>query len=346
MQRVYQTQTKPLAPSAFPDVDFEEAIRRVLRFPAVGSKKFLVTIGDRSITGLVARDQMVGRYQVPVADSAVTLAGFDTYCGEAMAMGERPALATVASAASARMAVAESLTNLMGVPLESLDRVVLSANWMAAADHEGQNQALHEAVSAVGRELCPALGIAIPVGKDSLSMQTSWIRSEDSQSVTSPVTLNISAFGPITDVRNVITPELRRGETQLLLLTLNHKARLGGSAISQVFEGFEDECPDIDDAKMLKVFLETVQKLCANRRVLALHDRSDGGLIVTVLEMAFAGRIGVDIFASDNVLADLFNEEVGIGAVLLEAQGGPLSHQDTMRSLKLFGNEVLPALKD
>ena len=312
VQRVYQTQTKPLAPPAFPDVDFEEAIRRVLRFPAVGSKKFLVTIGDRSITGLVARDQMVGRYQVPVADSAVTLAGFDTYRGEAMAMGERPALATVDSAASARMAVAESLTNLMGVPLESLDRVVLSANWMAAADHEGQNQALHEAVSAVGLELCPALGIAIPVGKDSLSMQTSWITSEDSQSVTSPVTLNISAFGPITDARNVITPELRLGETQLLLLTLTRKARLGGSAISQVFDGFEDECPDIDDSKTLKVFLETVQKLCATRRVMALHDRSDGGLIVTVLEMAFAGRIGVDILASENLLADLFNEEVGI----------------------------------
>mgnify|MGYP003915648535 FL=1 len=210
------------------------------------------------------------------------------------------------------MAVAESLTNLMGAPLESLDRVVLSANWMAAADHEGQNQALHEAVNAVGMELCPALGIAIPVGKDSLSMQTSWITSEDSQSVTSPVTLNVSAFGPITDARNVITPELRHGETQLLLLTLNGKVRLGGSAISQVIEGFEDECPDIDDAKMLKVFLETVQKLCANRRILALHDRSDGGLIATVLEMAFASRIGVDVLASENLLADLFNEEVGI----------------------------------
>jgi phosphoribosylformylglycinamidine synthase len=183
---------------------------------------------------------------------------------------------------------------------------------MAAADHEGQNQALHEAVSAVGLELCPALGIAIPVGKDSLSMQTSWITSEDSRSVTSPVTLNISAFGPITDARNVITPELRLGETQLLLLTLNREARLGGSVISQVFEGFEDECPDIDDSKTLKVFLETVQKLCATRRVMALHDRSDGGLIVAVLEMAFAGRIGVDILASENLLADLFNEEVGI----------------------------------
>jgi len=311
-EREYQSQTKSVVPREIPDVDLEEAIRRVLRFPAVGSKKFLVTIGDRSITGLVARDQMIGRYQVPVADAAVTLAGFDTYRGEAMAMGERPALATLDSSASARMAVAESLTNLMGAPLESLDRVVLSANWMAAADHEGQNQALHEAVNAVGMELCPALGIAIPVGKDSLSMQTSWITSEDSQSVTSPVTLNVSAFGPITDARNVITPELRHGETQLLLLTLNGKVRLGGSAISQVVEGFEDECPDIDDAKMLKVFLETVQKLCANRRILALHDRSDGGLIATVLEMAFASRIGVDVLASENLLPDLFNEEVGI----------------------------------
>ena len=312
VRRTYQTQTKSVVPREIPDVDLAEAIQRVLRFPAVGSKKFLVTIGDRSITGLVARDQMIGRYQVPVADAAVTLAGFDTYRGEAMAMGERPALATLDSSASARMAVAESLTNLMGAPLESLDRVVLSANWMAAADHDGQNQALREAVSAVGLELCPALGIAIPVGKDSLSMQTSWVTSEDSQSVTSPVTLNVSAFAPITDARNVITPELRGGETQLLLLTLNRKVRLGGSAISQVVEGFEDECPDIDDAKTLKIFLETVQKLCASGRVLALHDRSDGGLIVAVLEMAFAGRIGVDILASENLLADLFNEEVGI----------------------------------
>ena len=167
----------------------------------------------------------------------------------------------------------------MGVPLESLHRVVLSANWMAAADHEGQNQALHEAVRAVGMELCPDLGIAIPVGKDSLSMQTSWITAEDSQSVTSPVTLNISAFGPVTDARRVITPELRGGETEILLLTLNRKARLGGSAISQVFEGIEGECPDVDDGKDLKLFLETILKLCRSRSVLALHDRSDGCLL-------------------------------------------------------------------
>ncbi|MDC0237806.1 phosphoribosylformylglycinamidine synthase [Gammaproteobacteria bacterium] len=312
VQRAYQTETKSGAPDAMPKVDLNEAIPRVLRFPAVGSKKFLVTIGDRSITGLVARDQMVGPYQVPVADSAVTLAGFDTYRGEAMAMGERPALATIDPSASARMAVAESLTNLMGAPLESLHRVVLSANWMAAADHEGQNQALHEAVRAVGMELCPDLGIAIPVGKDSLSMQTSWITAEDSQSVTSPVTLNISAFGPVTDARRVITPELRGGETEILLLTLNRKARLGGSAISQVFEGIEGECPDVDDGKDLKLFLETILKLCRSRRVLALHDRSDGGLIVTILEMAFAGRVGVDILAFDDLVPDLFNEEVGV----------------------------------
>ncbi|MFP6796748.1 MAG: phosphoribosylformylglycinamidine synthase, partial [Pseudomonadales bacterium] len=312
LQRSYQIRARSFAPCEIPEVELEEAIRRVLRFPAVGSKKFLVTIGDRSVSGLVARDQMVGCHQVPVADAAVTLSGFDTYWGEAMAMGERPALAVVDSAASARMAVAESLTNLMGVPLESLDRVVLSANWMAAADKDGQNQALYEAVSAVGLELCPVLGIAIPVGKDSLSMQTSWTTSEVSRSVTSPVTLNISAFGPVTDARNVITPELCSGETQLLLLTLNRKTRLGGSALSQVFEGFEDECPDIDDAATLKGYLETVQTFCATRRVLALHDRSDGGLIVTLLEMAFAGRVGVDIRASDNVVPDLFNEEVGV----------------------------------
>ena len=294
------------------EMSLSDAVDRVLRFPAVGSKKFLVTIGDRSITGLVARDQLVGPHQVPVADAAVTLADFETYAGEAMAMGERSPLAVVDPAASARIAVGEALTNLAGVPVPEIGRIVLSANWMAAAGSPGEDQALHEAVTAVGMELCPALGIAIPVGKDSLSMRTQWSSAGVERSVTSPVTLNVTAFAPVTDVRRVLTPALVRGETQLVLLSLSASERMGASAFAQVFNQIGDATPDIDDPLRLKALFEHVQSLVHDEIALAIHDRSDGGLLVTLLEMAFAGRIGLDIEMAGEWQTALFNEELGV----------------------------------
>ena len=318
MTRRYATATHPLGRFRHRDIDLAEAIDRVLRFPAVASKKFLVTIGDRSVTGLVARDQMVGPHQVPVADVGVTLAGFDTYCGEAMAMGERSPVAVRDARAAARLAVAEALTNLFAAPVTDLSRVVLSANWMAAAGHEGQDQALREAVTAVGEEFCPALGIAVPVGKDSLSMQSRW-RSEDAadQRVVSPVTLNVTAFAPVNDARRTLTPLLPDDAQTLCLVAPRRDSRLGASALEQCFpECVEDAGaapPDVDDAGELKRMLEALQALCAEGLVSAWHDRSDGGLLVTLLEMSFATRCGLDIHVgAGDPLAELFAEEVGV----------------------------------
>jgi phosphoribosylformylglycinamidine synthase len=316
MERSFDTQPYPSTALDLAQLDLGDALARVLRFPSVGSKAFLITIGDRSVTGLVARDQMVGPWQVPVADAAVTLTSLKGFQGEVMAMGERPPLALLNPAASARMAVAEALTNIASVLVEDLSRVALSANWMAACGRGQEDQALYEAVHAVGMELCPALGIAIPVGKDSLSMHTRWQTEGGTASVTAPVTLNVTAFAPVPDVRSAATPVLRREpDTTLLLLDPSGgRARLGGSALAQCWRQLGDEVPDVDDAGRFKELFNFIQDLHRDDLVLAYHDRSDGGLIVTALEMAFAGRCGLQLElggASDDLLAQLFTEELG-----------------------------------
>ncbi len=297
------------------DIDIAEAVGRVLRFPAVASKRFLITIGDRSITGLVGREQMVGPWQLPVSDVAVTLGGFTTYQGEAFAMGERSPLALIDAAASARMAVGEALTNLYASDVNDLARVVLSANWMAAAGENAEEQALFDAVHAVGMELCPALGIAIPVGKDSLSMRTAWTDEAGvEREVSSPMTLIVSAFALIEDARLTLTPVLRRVPSRLLLVDLGGgRNRLGGSALAQVCGQLGDVCPNVDDARLLASALNAVQALRRDGRLLAYHDRSDGGLLATLAEMAFAGRVGWRInIEEEDLLAALFAEELGV----------------------------------
>ncbi|PRY71746.1 phosphoribosylformylglycinamidine synthase [Halomonas ventosae] len=304
MQREFQRRAKTLSGVMLDNLDLREAMDRVLRLPAVASKSFLITIGDRSITGQVARDQMVGPWQVPVADVAVTTASFDTHAGEAMAMGERPPVALIDPAASARLAVAETITNLAAAPIDTLGDIKLSANWMSAADHPGENQALYDAVHAVGMELCPALGIAIPVGKDSMSMRTAWQESdgEDGQveekSVTSPLSLSVTGFAPVSDAMRTLTPQinLEQDESDLLLIDLGGgRNRLGGSALAQVYGQVGNECPDLDDPEDLKAFFAVIQGLNAEGTLLAYHDRSDGGLLVTLLEMAFAAHAGLEI---------------------------------------------------
>ncbi|PWF90584.1 phosphoribosylformylglycinamidine synthase [Shewanella algae] len=298
-------------------IDLAQAVKRVLTLPTVADKSFLITIGDRTVTGLVNRDQMVGPWQVPVADCAVTAASFDSYVGEAMSMGERTPLALLDFGASARMAVAESLLNMAGADIGSLKRIKLSANWMSAAGHPGEDAGLYEAVKAVGEELCPELELTIPVGKDSMSMKTAWEDKGEQKAVTAPMSLIISAFGAVRDIRNTVTPELRtdKGETVLLLADLaKGKTRLGGSCLAQVFGELGDIAPDLDQAAVLKGFFEVTQQLVAERSLLAYHDKSDGGLFTTLVEMAFAGHTGlnVDISAlAGSALARLFNEELG-----------------------------------
>ncbi|MBN1656328.1 MAG: phosphoribosylformylglycinamidine synthase [Deltaproteobacteria bacterium] len=299
------------------EVDLQEAAMRLLRLPAIADKTFLVTIGDRTVSGLISRDQMVGPWQVPVADAAVTLTDYDGYRGEALAMGERTPIALIDAAASARMAVAEAVTNIASAPIESLGKVKLSANWMAAAGHPGQDLALYQAVKAVGMELCPELGLTIPVGKDSMSLRTLWREGDTPKSVVAPVSLIVSACAPVADVRRVLTPELRvdAGETTLYLIDLGAgKNRLGGSALAQVYGRLGDQPPDVDDAQRLIAFFSAIQKLNRQGLILAYHDRSDGGLFVTLCEMAFAGNCGLEI-SLDALGADpkaiLFSEELG-----------------------------------
>lgn len=308
----------------------ENDLLNVLRFPAVGSKSFLITIGDRSVGGLVARDQMVGPWQVPVADSAVTLHSFHGFTGEAMAVGERTPLAVVNSPAAARMAVTEAITNIASAPIARLADVRLSANWMAAAGEEGQDAALFEAVHAVGMELCPALGIAIPVGKDSLSLKTDWMDNDQPRHMLAPVSLAITAFAPVTDARLAVTPQLKfAGEdSHLLLIDLGHGAdRLGGSCLEQVHGVFSDQVPDLDNARDLAGFFATIQALMADGQILAYHDRSDGGLITTLCEMAFAGRCGLALSFDEALMGDgdrlrarLFAEEPGAVIQIAESQ--------------------------
>ncbi|BCV67239.1 phosphoribosylformylglycinamidine synthase [Shewanella carassii] len=298
-------------------IDLAQAVKRVLTLPTVADKSFLITIGDRTVTGLVNRDQMVGPWQVPVADCAVTAASFDSYVGEAMSMGERTPLALLDFGASARMAVAESLLNMAGADIGSLKRIKLSANWMSAAGHPGEDAGLYEAVKAVGEELCPELELTIPVGKDSMSMKTAWEDKGEQKAVTAPMSLIISAFGAVRDIRNTVTPELRtdKGETLLLLADLaKGKTRLGGSCLAQVFGELGDIAPDLDQAAVLKGFFEVTQQLVAERSLLAYHDKSDGGLFTTLVEMAFAGHTGLKVDISvlaGSALARLFNEELG-----------------------------------
>ncbi len=298
-------------------LSIEAVAERVLRLPSVASKMFLITIGDRTVTGLVARDQLVGPWQTPVADVAVTAAGYHAYHGEAMAMGERTPVALVDHAASARMAIGEAITNIAAAPIEKLADVVLSANWMAAAGYPGEDAGLYDAVRAVGMELCPALGITVPVGKDSMSMRTVWREGGKEKSVTAPMSLIISAFAPATDVRHTLTPELRRdaGDTDLILIDLGKgKNRLGGSALGQVYRQVGHHAPDVDDAGALKAFFAAIQQLNQDRLLLAYHDRSDGGLFAALCEMMFAAHVGVTIDVDelgDDEVAALFNEELG-----------------------------------
>jgi phosphoribosylformylglycinamidine synthase len=305
------------SPLDLASIDLAEAAERILHLPTVGDKTFLITIGDRTVTGLVARDQMVGPRQVPVADAAVTASAFDTTVGEAMAVGERTPAALLDPAASARMAVGEAITNIASAAIEEIGRIKLSANWMAPAGHPGQDAGLYDAVRAVGTELCPALGIAIPVGKDSMSMRTVWEEAGEERSVTAPISLIVSAFAPVRDVRASLTPELRMGgeETRLLLVDLGGgRNRLGASALAQVYESVGAEPPDVDDAAALGGFFTAVQALNRAGRILAYHDRSDGGLFATLVEMAFAAGCGLRIELSElgsDPLPVLFNEELG-----------------------------------
>ncbi len=297
--------------------DFRESLRRVLRFPAVGSKSFLITIGDRSVGGLVTRDQMAGPWQVPVADAAVTLSGFQSISGEAMAMGERTPLAVINGPASGRMAIAEAITNIASAAIADISNIRLSANWMAAAGEPGQDGSLFDTVQAIGMELCPDLGIAIPVGKDSLSLKTVWQDETGERRMLAPVSLIVSAFAPVVDVTRSLTPQLEtsRGASRLLLIDLgNGRNRMGGSVFAQVHSKFGTQVADLDSAAQLREFFGAVQALNTAGLVQAYHDRSDGGLIVTLCEMAFASHCGLEIsleLASEDLNAFLFNEEPG-----------------------------------
>ena len=294
----------------------EDAVERVLHLPTVASKSFLITIGDRSVTGQIVRDQMVGPWQVPVADVAVTTTSFDVFTGEAMAMGERTPVALLDGPASGRMAVAEAITNIAATAIDKLGDIKLSANWMAPAGHPGEDAILFDTVKAVGMELCPELGIAIPVGKDSMSMKTVWQEQGESRAVTAPLSLIISAFAPVSDVRKTLTPQLHNSrDTSLILIDLGRgQNRMGGSALAQVYKQLGDVPADLDNASLLKNFFNAIQQLNRQDKLLAYHDRSDGGLFVTLAEMAFAGHCGVVVDLDglgDDPLSILFNEELG-----------------------------------
>ena len=326
------------------NIDITEAAYRVLRLPTVAAKNFLITIGDRSVGGMTHRDQMVGKYQTPVADCAVTMMGFNTYRGEAMSMGEKPTVALFDAPASGRMCVGEAITNIAAVNIGDIGNIKLSANWMAACGNEGEDEKLYRTVEAVSKA-CQALDLSIPVGKDSLSMKTVWQDGEEKKSVVSPLSLIISAFAPVQDVRKTVTPELKNVEDSVLLfIDLGFgKARMGGSAFGQVYNNMTGDAPDLDDTGRLKDFYNVIQQLVAEDKLLAYHDRSDGGLFATLAEMAFAGRCGLDItlgsilFATmiatytpaqidhdlslvnagsiistkENIIRSLFNEELG-----------------------------------
>ncbi len=306
-------------------IDLSDAIERVLKHPAVASKLFLITIGDRSVTGQVARDQLVGPWQVPVADCAVTTVAYDThtgnYAGEAMSMGERTPMALLDAPASGRMAIGEAITNIAATRIQKLSDIKLSANWMCAAGHKGEDEKLFRTVEAIGMELCPALGITIPVGKDSMSMRTAWQENGEDKAITAPLSLVISAFAPVVDVRQTLTPQLQAAiDSELLLIDLGcGKQRLGASIFTQVYNQLGSDVADLSQPEILKGFFSAMQKCLAENKLLAYHDRSDGGLLATLCEMSFAGNCGIDIDLSSiiankensNALTALFNEELG-----------------------------------
>ena len=295
VHREVQRVARQGTPLALTGVKLEQVALDVLRHPTVASKRFLITIGDRTVGGLSHRDPMVGPWQVPVADCAVTLADFVGFRGEAMSLGERTPLAALNAPASGRMAVGEAITNLLAAPI-ALDRVKLSANWMAACGEPGEDAALYDTVHAIGMELCPALGIGIPVGKDSLSMRTRWGEGDAAKQVTAPVSLIVTAFATLDDVRGTLTPQLQAGDSTLVLVDLGAgRRRLGGSMLAQVLGQFGDEVPDLDDPQALKSLVGAVNELRGQGRLLAYHDRSDGGLWASVCEMAFAGHLGVSL---------------------------------------------------
>ncbi|STO92224.1 phosphoribosylformyl-glycineamide synthetase [Haemophilus pittmaniae] len=328
------------APLAQEGIQIKEALHRVLRLPVVAEKTFLITIGDRSVTGMVARDQMVGPWQIPVSDVAVTTASLDSYHGEAMSMGERAPVALLDFAASARLAVAESITNIAATNIGDIKRIKLSANWMSAAGHGGEDAGLYEAVKAVGEELCPTLGLTIPVGKDSMSMKTTWEENGEKKSVTAPLSLVISAFARVEDVRKTVTPQLRtdKGESRLLLIDLGEgHNRLGATALAQVYKQLGDKPADVVNVQSLKDFFDAMQALVAEGKLLAYHDRSDGGLITTLAEMAFAGHCGVEVDISalgDDNLAVLFNEE--LGAVIQVRENDLSAVRDVLKAHNLI----------
>jgi phosphoribosylformylglycinamidine synthase len=364
MHRSVARTDRRLQPLEIPTASLRDAAYKVLRLPTVADKTFLVSIGDRTVGGMTARDQMVGPWQVPVADCAVTTLGYSTYHGEAMAVGERTPLALIDGPASGRMAVGEAITNIAAADIAALGDVKLSANWMCAAGHPGEDAALFDTVRAVGMELCPALGVSIPVGKDSMSMRTTW-RDEKSgadKAVTAPLSLIVSAFAPVRDVRRTLTPQLRTdaGDTELVLIDLGGgRNRLGGSALAQVHSQLGDAAPDVDDPAKLEAFFQAMRALGAAGRVLAYHDRSDGGLFATLCEMAFAARAGVTVYLdnlavdpkqldidgherqtdvlagslNDRILATLFNEE--LGAVIQVRQADRAAVMDVLRQAAL-----------
>ncbi len=316
----------PASQSGFSDIDIHEAAQRVLNMPCVANKSFLITIGDRTITGLVSRDQMVGPWQVPVADAAVTASSFNAYTGEAMAMGERTPLALFDAPASGRMAIAEAVTNIASADIEQISDIKLSANWMVAAGHGSEDAKLYATVASVAMDLCPQLGICIPVGKDSMSMRTVWNDAGVAKSNTAPLSLIISAFAPVTDVRQTITPQLRtdQGDTSLFLVDLGRgQNRLGGSVLAQAFSRLQAAVPDLDEAADLRRFFEFIVQCRQQGLLLAYHDRSDGGLFTTLAEMCFAGHCGatvtLDSLGSSEPVAALFSEE--LGAVLQVRSG-------------------------
>ncbi|MCD0188404.1 phosphoribosylformylglycinamidine synthase [Acinetobacter sp. PW68] len=313
--------------------DLKDAIYRVIKNPTVASKSFLITIGDRSITGMVARDQMVGPWQVPVADAAVTTTSLQGFTGEAMAMGERPPVALLNPAASARLAVAESISNIMSAKIDQISDIKLSANWMAAAGQKGEDQALFEGVKAIGMEMCPALGIAIPVGKDSLSMRTTWNDEGVDKSVTSPMSGIITAFAPVTDVRKTLTPELKNTDSVLVRIDLSKgQFRLGGSMLAQVYKAIGSVTPDVDNFDEFKAFFALIQDWNNRGLIQAYHDIGDGGLLATVAEMMFASRLGVAL--EDQSVAALFAEEIGAVLQISKADWADLATEVAASTLK------------
>lgn len=359
----FDTSLTSYLPEIPEEVLLKEAVDRVLQLPSVGSKSFLITIGDRTVTGLITRDQMVGPWQVPVADVAVTATalteGIKT--GESMAMGEKPTLALISPAASAKMAVAESLLNLVASDVQGgLSRVRLSANWMAAGNHEGEGAALYEAVEAIGMDLCPKLGVSIPVGKDSMSMKMKWTDRESGKAkeVTAPVSLVVTAFAAVSDISRTWTPQLKRvveiGESKLVFVDLaGGKMAMGGSAIAQVFGQVGHEAPDVRDVGVLKALFEACGEAREKALVQAYHDRSDGGLFTTIVEMAFAGRVGVDVELKDyarngevgGVVEALFNEELGAVFQVKSADVAAFTSIFTSKGIKAADIKVLGHVK-